>query len=451
MQPEHLNYGYRLILMAVIVAVNAFFAAAETALVSVRPSRLKQMADRGQVGATAALSLLAKPERLLSVSQVGLTLASLGLGWLGEPTLHGLLESGLTPIFGPATRTVVAVISTLIAFIIMAFFHVIFGEVVPKNLAIDRSDSLAVLVAPALLVFYKLVEPFVWVLERTAAFISRLLGAHGHQHGTHSPEELKFIIASSKHADHLTSFEADAMRHLIDLQDYNVREVMVPRNQLVTVAVDADIDEVLQLMSESRFSRLPVYEGSAENLIGFVHVKDVLDFWAARRLSNARRRSVKAFDLRDIVRKAPVVPESRALHLVFGDLRAQHAHVAFVVDEFGTISGFLSIEDVFEQVFGEIEDEFDLRVQPPRVGEDGFELPGATPIRDLEMQFGIELPSDAGFETLAGFILYRLGRIPAPGDSVEHGGRIFTVTQMAFNRIDTVRIEEAPAPPKSPD
>jgi CBS domain containing-hemolysin-like protein len=447
MDAQTSSYGYRLLFMLIIIGVNAFFSSGEAALLSVRPSRLKQLSDDGVVGAQAAMSLLANPERLLSVSQVGLTLASLALGWLGEETLYGLLFSAFTPIITPITKPFLGVISTVLAFAIMTFVHVVMGEVVPKNLAIEKADRLAVLVAPILLIFYKVVSPFVWVIERTSSAASRLIGVQGHQFGAHSPEELKFIVSSSQAAGHLTAFEDEAMRRIIDLQEYNVREVMVPRNQLVTVNADADIDEVLQLMSESRYSRLPVCQPQAENPIGFVHVKDVLNFWAERRQSNLRRRSVQPFKLPHILRKAPIVPESRALHLVLDDLREQHAHVAFVVDEFGSVSGMITLEDVFEQIFGEIEDEFDLHALPPPEEPARFEVDGSTPIRDLLLHHEIELPTGDEFETLAGYLLFRLGRIPEAGDTVDYLDRRFTVLEMDFNRIARVLIEKlAPAP-----
>ncbi len=435
-------YGYRIFFMFVIIAANAFLAAAEIALVSVRPSRLKQLAGEGHVGAHAAQFLLANPERLLSVTQVGLTLTSLGLGWLGEETLHGMLMGLFGPVLTPATVAVVSVVCVALAFMLMTYMHVVLGEVVPKNVAMDKADRVAMMVAPALLVFYKVVEPFVWVLEKSASVVSKLLGVHGHQHGAHSPEELKFVVSASHAAGHLTAFEEEAMRRIIELQEYSVREVMVPRGQMVTVEAEADIDEVLQLMSESRYSRLPVCVAGEENPAGFVHVKDVLDFWAQRRQSNLRRRAVEPFGLKRILRKAPIVPESRELHMLLDDLREQQAHLAFVVDEFGTVTGMVSIEDVFEQIFGEIEDEFDLRAQP--VHEEApavFEVEGTMPLRDLETQYGIELPGGEEYETVAGYVLYRLGRIPKAGEWVEHEGRRVTVLEMEFNRIARVRVE----------
>lgn len=437
------HYGYRLLLMVLILGVNGFFAAAEAALVSVRPSRLKAMAEEGVKGAHAALSLVGNMERLLSVGQVGLTLASLALGWLGEETLYELLKTTLTPFTPELVRPALGVVSFVTAFVIMTYLHVVLGEVVPKNVAIDKAGRMAVIVAPVLLVFYKVAEPFVWVIERSSAFVSGLLGVEGTQHGGgHSAEELKYIISSSQTAGHLTEFEEGAIHNLIEMKDVAVREVMTPRNSVEMVDVEADIDEVLRQMSESRYSRLPVYEGSRENIIGIVHVKDVLEFWTERRQSNRKRKGVDRFDLRRILRKAPVVPETKPLSQLIDDLRRAQSHVALVVDEFGTIVGLVSMEDAMEQVFGEIEDEFDIRAHAgPRDEEEALSVEGTMSIRDLEAKYGIELPEDSGFETLAGFVMFRLGRIPQVGDVVEEGDRRYVVEEMDFNRVGRVRVE----------
>lgn len=432
--------GYRLILMMLIIGINGFFAAAETALVSVRPSRLKQMAEDGVSGANAALSLLGNPERLLSVVQVGVTLTSLALGWVGEDTLYALFQGALEPLMTPLTRTALTIAVLVFSFILMAFLHVVIGEVVPKNLAIDKADRFAVLVAPLLLLFYKVVEPFVFAIERTSAWLSRLVGVSGTAGGSHSREELKFILGASHSSEQLSEFEFEALDRMLDLREYVVREVMVPRTKLVMIQDDADLDEVLRVFSESRYSRLPVYHQDPENILGVIHVKDVLDFWAYRRTANLRRRSVPPFDLRRITRKAPVVPETKPLDQVITEFRAGHAHLAIVVDEYGSLAGLITLEDVIEQVFGEIEDEFDPQaVHPPLEALEG-EVEGTISLVDLESHYGIEIPMEEEFETLAGFIMFRLGRIPHVGDVAKHDGRAFQVLEMDHNRVVRVHI-----------
>lgn len=431
--------GYRLLLLGLILAVNAFFAGAETALLSVRRSRLAALAEEGQTGAQAALSLLANPERLLSVSQFGVTLASLGMGWAGEPAIFAIIVRLLGPVITPAVEAWIHGAAFVLAFLIMAYAHVVLGEVVPKNLALEKRDRLAVLVAPALLVFYRVSEPFVYVIERSSAWVSRLLGLTSRTHGGgHSAEELRYIISSSRTEGHLLPFEEDAIHKLLDLRNYYAREIMVPRNDMSAVPVDATLDDVLRVMNEHQYSRLPVYEDSPEKVVGVVYFKDLMRFWLDQR--SATRPYAPVFRLRRIMRPPLVIPETKPLDQLINDFRTSRSHMAMVVDEFGTIAGLVTLEDVLEQVFGEIEDEHDVWRQIADGAGGTIEVEGATPVRDLEMHYGIELP-EGGYQTLAGFLLARLGYIPSAGESVDYDGRRYTITQMSRNRIVMVRIE----------
>jgi CBS domain containing-hemolysin-like protein len=426
----------------VILATNGFFAAAEVALLATRKSKLQQLAESGNVGAQAAVSLLQNPERLLSVTQLGVTLASLGLGWAGEDTLFQIISAAFQPMQTPATAAILHGISFGISFAIMSYAHVVIGEVVPKNVGIEKADRLAVLVAPVLLVFYRISEPFVAVIEKSASAVSRLIGLRGDQHGGgHSAEELRFIISSSRSEGHLRHFEEDALQKVLDLQNYSAREIMVPRNAVVSVSVDATLDHVLRLFMDHQYSRLPVYERHPENIVGVVHYKDLMHVWEERRRLLERRWPTRPFQLRRWMRKALVVPETKPLNNLLEDFRLHHTHLALVVDEFGTISGIVTLEDVLEQVFGDIQDEHDERRAIP-LTSDVLELDGTTSIRSLEVAYGIELPSDAGFETLAGFLLHQLGEIPQKGDMVEYDDRRFTIVEMDRNRISRVLIEK---------
>jgi putative hemolysin len=440
------HYGYRILLLALILAINGFFAAAEVSLISSRRVKLRRLAETGNVGAQAALSLLHNPERLLSVTQLGVTLASLGLGWAGEDTLFQLLVVLFHPIATPATTGILHGVCFALSFAVMSYAHVVIGEVVPKNVAIEKAERLAVIVAPVLLIFYRVSEPFVYAIETTAHLVSRIIGLKGQPHGGgHSAEELKFIVSSSGDEGHLSHFQEDTIQHVLDLHNYAAREIMVPRNAIVSVPADTNLDQVLRVLIDHQYSRLPVYEKKPENIIGIVHFKDMMRVWQERKIALDRRRPVAPFRLRRLLRKALVVPESKPLNQILDEFREGHSHMALVVDEFGTISGLITFEDVLEQVFGPIGDEHDeMRTAPPP-GSDVLELDGGTSIRNLETQYGIELPSDAGFETLAGFLLFQLGEIPKPGDSIEYVGRRFTVVAMEQNRIARVRIEKLPA------
>jgi len=435
--------GYQILLMFVIVGLNAFFAASEVSLVSSRQSRLRAIADEGHVGATAALSLLSNSERLLSVVQVGVTICSIALGVAAEEPLENQFTSMLRPLMQtPILEKGLLFVSTAIAFLIMTYMHVVIGEVVPKNIAIDKRERLAVIVSPVLLVFYRVVEPFVYVLERSATLISNAIGVHGEQTGGHSVEELKLILGSSMREGVLEGFAEKSMQRMLELQEYVTREIMVPRNQVISASVDTNLDQLLRIANEYQYTRMPIYEGRPEHLIGYIHAKDLLRVWEDRRMATERRRPTRPFDLRRILRELPVVPETKPVSQLMDEFRTNHSHIAMVVDEFGTTVGVVTLEDLVEQIFGEIEDEHDVRRPLIEKAADVLHLDGATPIVDLELQYGIEVPSEGDYETLAGFLLFRFGYIPKAGDQVEHGSRRYVVEEMQRNRIARVLVEK---------
>lgn len=435
----------RLLVVVLLILVNGLFAAAEVSLVSVRQSRLRQLAAEGQAGAQAALSLLANPGRLLSVTQVGVTLASLGLGWAGEDTLYQIFSSLLQPVGVHLSAGLLHGLCLVGAFLIISYLHVVLGEVVPKNMAIATADRLAVLVAPALLVFYRISIAFVIIIERSAEAITRALQLKSARHaGGHSAEELKLIVTSSRGLGILPEAEEDMIHGVLDLSHISVREVMVPRNDIVSIPLDATLDQVLHTMLEHRHSRMPVYEGTPEKIVGILHYKDLLPVWEERREAIRSGRPSRAFRVSRLLRKHMVVPETKPLSQMLEEFRQARSHLALVVDEFGTIAGMLTVKDVLRQVVGRIEDEHVEKAMPRLLEADEVELDGATRIRDLESEFGVEIPTDAGFETLAGFLLYRLGEIPHEGESVEYQGRRYTVLAMERNRIARVRIEKLP-------
>jgi putative hemolysin len=439
------NIGLRLLVLALITAINAFFAASEIALLSVRRPRLKQLAEEGNLGAQAALSLLSNTERLLSVVQAGISLTSLAMGWAGEQTINGFLLSQLTPLAPAQYVWVVEAFCFVTSFVCLTLLLVVVGEVVPKNLGILSAERLSILSAPILLVVYRAMGPLVFVIERLSSLLSRLLGLPaGGAHGVHSTEEIRHIVESSREHRTINDFEASAIDRLLELQELVAREVMTPRSSMVSLPLDSSLDALLNTLSDHNYSRVPVYSGSPDNIVGIVHFRDLLGVWLERRVATERRRPVRPFRLEKYVRKLPVIPETKLLSELVDEFRESQAHMALVVNEFGAVSGVLTLEDVFEQIFGEIEDEHDLVRVEVEMEADELELDGATSMRDLETQYGIELPSETGFETLAGFILFRLGFIPKGGESVEADGRRYTVLTMERNRIAKVKVERLP-------
>ncbi|HUO29352.1 MAG TPA: hemolysin family protein [Bryobacteraceae bacterium] len=446
--------GFRLILVALLIGFNGFFAAAEVALLSVRGSRLRQLAEEGVSGAQTALNLLANPPRLLSVTQVGVTLSSLGLGWAGEDTVVLIVQSVFHPAWGPLGAKIVSAATLVLAFLAISYLHVVIGEVVPKNLAIATADRLAVTIAPALLIFWRISLPFVFVIEKSSGAIANVLRSGAvHRPGGHSAEELKLIVTSSRGLGYLPEAQEDMIHRVLDLNELYVREIMVPRNDIISVPVEATLDQVLDTMIEQQHSRLPVYDEKPEQIIGLLHYKDLLPLWQERREAIRVGRPSRAFRIRRLLRKHLVVPETKPVGQMLAEFQQGRSHMAMVVDEFGTISGMLTVEDVLEQIVGPIHDEYDEKNQVQTSAEAStVDLDGATRIRDLETEYGIEIPAEAGFETLAGFLLYRLGYIPRAGDSIEYEGRRYTVVEMERNRIARVRIERVAraAPPAAP-
>jgi CBS domain containing-hemolysin-like protein len=365
------------------------------------------------------------------------------LGWAGEDTLYGALRELLKPWGARVSPVLLHGFAFTAAFLVIGYAHVILGEVVPKNLAIGKADRIAMLTAPILLFFYRLSQPFVVVIERSSSLVLKTLGlTSGHARGGHTIEELKYIIESSRTEGHLARFQEDAIQHLIELADFSVREVMTPRHNIVSVSVDAGLEEVLSKMTEHKFTRLPVYEGVPEQIIGYLHYKDLMRVWDERSFVHDRRRAAKPFRLRRFMRKPLVVPETKPLSELVDEFRKANTHLALVVDEFGTVTGLVTLEDVLRQVFGDIGDEHDaVRPASPVQGK-LLHLEGSTSIRDLESRFNIVLPAEAGFETLAGFLLFQFGYIPRVKDSLEYGGRRFTITDMDRNRIGKVLIEK---------
>ncbi len=319
----------------------------------------------------------------------------------------------------------------------MSYAHVVIGEVVPKNLALEKADRLALLVAPVLLVFQRVVSPFVFVVERTSAVLSRALGVSGHGGGGHSSEELKFIVDSSGKEGHLEGFEHRAIQKMLEIKDISVRQIMTPRMEVVSLPVDSSLDDVLRITMQHMYSRLPVYEDKPEQIIGIVHFKDLMRAWQERKIANDRRQAVRPFRLRRYLREPLVVPETKPLNQLVDEFRERHAHAAVVVDEFGTTTGLVTMEDVLEEIFGDIGDEHDDRRPIPAAGAPIVDLEGTTTIRDLNEQYSIELPAEAGFQTLAGFLLHKFGYIPTPGESVAEGNR--TLSSRKWTGIESPR------------
>ena len=432
----------RLLAVAFFVVANAFFVAAEFVLVSVRPTRLRQLEAEGHGGAKIALRLHGHMDRVLSATQLGITLASLALGWVGEHAVADLLLRLLAPFPLVARLAIAHTIALSVAFLIITAMHLVLGEVVPKNVALARSDRLALLIARPMDLFVRATHPFLRVLDAAAAAISRLFGAGSvaHRH-VHSPEELKMLITAGREGGQLPEPMEAMVHNILDLGEVLVREVMVPRPDLVTVSVDTPMEELVRRLVARSHSRVPVYEASPENFIGVLYLKDLLQVWAERQGARQAGWPLREFQLRSLVRDVLIVPETKPVDELLEEFKQRRRHLALVVDEFGSIAGLVTVHDVLQRIVGEVADEHAAEEIPVGPAAVGLVLEGSTRVHELEKRWEIRLPRDRGFETLAGFVLSRLERIPEVGESCVFDGWRFTVEEMEHHRVASVRLE----------
>jgi len=444
----------RVFLILLLVAANAFFAAAEFALVSVRETRIQQLIEAGRIGARTVLKLHQQLPRVVNGVQLGVTICSLTLGWVGEPVLARLFEGVVGRV--PYAAVYAHASAVAVAFVLITGLHVILGELVPKSLALQRAERVALAVAAPMDVFLTLTGPLTAVMTRTASIVLRAFGTRDIRHGSiHSPDELRLIITAARTSGQLSSAQEEMLLNALELDNITARQVMVPRPRIFSLPADLTLDEALSRVVEEQHSRIPVYDPprGPEHIVGVLYAKDLMR-WTRFRLtlisSPASALRISTMKIGQIMHDMLVVPETKSLLELLGEFQQRKRHLAVVVDEFGSTAGVITVEDVLEQLVGELEDEFDVASTQPAVTDANapLQFDGAVNIRDLEAQYELKLPQDEGFETLAGFVLSRLQRIPKEGDTFEYEGRRFLVEKMEGNRIATVKIEPVPAAAK---
>lgn len=438
----------RMLAVVLLVAANAFFVAAEFALVSVRDTRIQQLVAARRIGARTVQRLHQRLDELLSAIQLGVTLTSLALGWVGEQTIAQVIEPAFVRL--PHSALYTHTVAAAIAFLIITYLHVTLGELVPKSIALGKAERVALAVAGPMDVFMRITRPFVIVMTRSARTVLKLFGTRPiGESGVHSPEELKLIVTASRRFGLLPSFQEEMIIRSLDLGNLTVREIMVPRPDIFSLPADMNLEEALTRVVEEQHSRVPVFDPQRgpEHIIGLLYSKD-LTRWMRLRLVLASDpvacARIAKMQVRQIMRDVLVVPETKVLVDLLVEFKQRKRHLAVVVDEFGSTAGVVSVEDVLEQIVGEIEDEFDIASQPLEPGATTMILDGSVPIRDLETQYQLRLPRDEGFETLAGFVLTQLQRVPRGGEAFEYDGRRYTVLEMEGHRVARVKIELAP-------
>jgi magnesium and cobalt exporter, CNNM family len=418
------SVALRIVVIFLLVFANAIFVAAEYALVTARRSRLEERAERGQRGPRTALRLMDDPVRFISTVQVGITVSAILLGAIGEPLLSGFMEP-------PLSTTV----SFLIAFAILTYLSVVLGELVPKAIALQKAEILAIALAIPLDWLARIVHPLVWLLDNSAGIVLRLLGVRPAPAGmiAYTREDIRHSVAAAEDVGELQQAEEEMLYKVFDFASKEVSAVMVPRPDVVAISADMPPEEALATVVDSPYTRYPVYRGSLDEIIGILHVRDL--FAAMHDLG------ITSVRLETIARPAYVVPETKDLAALLADFRREKQHMAIVLDEYGVVDGIVTLEDILEEIVGEIEDEFDLPdTSVERIDETRVRIDGSYTIDDFNEAFGTELSQD-GFHTMAGLVFGMLGRAPEVEDTVVVDGVRLTVLEIEGSRILRLEVE----------
>ncbi|HTX40664.1 MAG TPA: hemolysin family protein [Acidobacteriaceae bacterium] len=440
--------------IVVLILANGFFVAAEFALVSVRETRVEQLIQEHRPGARIVRRLQQNLGDFLPAVQLGVTLCSLAMGWIGEPAIAALFEQAMAGL--PHARLYAHLAAIPLAFAFITYCVVLLGELVPKALALRRTDQMALGVAGPMEVFIRLARPLVRLLNRSAGLVLRLFHAPlTHEGAVHSPEELKLMATAARRSGMLPEYQESLIHRAVEMNDIVTREIMTPRQRIFSLPADMLIEDASARIIEELHSRIPIYDPQRgpEFIIGVLYSKDVSRLMHFR-ASATTRFAVAPFSdmrLRQVMREILVVPETKPVLDLLHEFQQRRRHIAIVVDEFGTTVGLVTVEDAIEQLIGELEDEFDVAAGPVvAAAGGGMVLDGSVSLRDLETQMRWDLPREGGVETLAGFLLTRFGRIPQAGDAVDFEGRRLTVLEMSGHRISKVRIEQLPQPAEKP-
>lgn len=440
--------------IVVLILANGFFVAAEFALVSVRGTRVEQLIAEHRPGARIVRRLQENLGDFLPAVQLGVTLCSLAMGWIGEPAIAALFESAMRGM--PHARLYAHLLAVPLAFAFITYFVVLLGELVPKALALRRADQMAIAVAGPMDVFIRLTRPLLRLLNRSASVVLRIFRAPLTQEaGIHSPEELKLMATAARRVGMLPEYQEVLIHRAVEINQVVTREIMTPRQRIFSLPADMLVEDASARIVEEQHSRVPVYDPARgpEFIVGVVYSKDVSRLMHFR-ASATTRFAVAPFSdmrLRQVMREILVVPETKPVLDLLNEFRQRRRHIAIVVDEFGSTVGLVTVEDAIEQLIGELEDEFDVgqgAVMASAAG--GMVLDGSVSLRDLETQMRWTLPREGGVETLAGFLLAKLGKIPSGGESIDYEGRRLTVLEMNGRRISKVRVEQQTPQPKEP-
>ena len=406
-----------LIAVVALIAANGFFVAGEFALVKIRTTRINQLAEEGNKTAKIIQTQLAHLDTYIAATQLGITLASLALGWIGEPSLAHLIDPLFAWIGGPAAEVLTHTFAVIISFTIITAGHIILGELVPKSIALQRPEEAVFFVSRPLLLFARVFRPFIAFMNNVGNAVVQLLGfqATSEHSSVHSAEELEMLVVQSRQGGAIDEQEEELLHHIFDFGEKTVQQVMVPRTEIVGIPVTASFKEVQALFTTEQYTRVPAYDGSIENVVGLVHLKDIFTY--AQTLIDESK-----FELASLLRLVLYVTETTSIETVMSQMRSKRIHLAIALDEYGATAGMVTLEDIVEEIVGEVQDEFDTREQGVRPEVEQMpngmvSVDGLMALAGFADQFGVKLPESSA-HTVGGYVFERLGRLPRVGDRI---------------------------------
>jgi CBS domain containing-hemolysin-like protein len=421
-----------LLVVALLIACTAFFVASEFAIVKVRSSRIDQLVSEGNKRAIAAKKVISNLDGYLSANQLGITITSLGLGWLGEPTVERIL----TPFFERLhlSESISHVLSFVIAFSTITFLHVVVGELAPKTFAIHKAEAITLFTAQPLILFYKVMYPFIWTLNNSARLVARMFGLQpaAEHEIAHSEEELRLILSESYKSGEINQSEYRYVNNIFRFDDRVAKEIMVPRKEIVALDINRSVKENLEIIKEEKYTRYPVIDGDKDHVLGLINVKEVFTDLVTN--PSAEKQ------MKDYIRPIIQVIESIAIHDLLVKMQKERIHMAILVDEYGGTSGLVTVEDILEEIVGEIQDEFDVDEIPliQKIDETRTVIDGKVLISEVNDLFGLSI-DDEDVDTIGGWILTKHYDIKV-GDSVEIDNYLFTVKEMDGHHVKTLEV-----------
>ena len=422
-----------------LLFVNGFFVAAEFSLVKVRKTRLEQLCNEGNSNAKKAMKLVDDVNKMLAAAQLGVTIASIALGWVAESTIVQLIEPVIRLFAGSLAHISSHVVAVPISFVLVTYFHVLLGEQLPKCIALRHPETIALLVSTPMDIFITIFKPFVWLLEVSGNKILSACHANSEDASlVHSTEELDMLVDASYNEGVLNETEAEMLHNMFKFSDLMAKQVMIPRTDMVCIPNDISYEELNKVALENQYTRYPVYEENIDKILGFIHVKDLF--------SLAMKH--EAFSVQKLIRPLMLVPETMTLDNLIIEFRKLHCQIAVVIDEFGGTSGLITLEDVLEEIIGEVQDEFDEEAEADikEIGEDTYIANAMMRIDELVKFFDLKesLFEEDDVDTIAGLVVKLLGRIAQVGDTVSFNGLTFTVKEVDGARITKLQIYKEP-------